>query len=310
MTGIEVKRVSPEGVATHPDLADVEVYLMKVTPEVATELLKYNIKGQRKLSAEAVEKYAGDMATDEWVFNGAPILFDKKNQLIDGQHRLNAIMEADEAQVVVIVRGVDTDAMGTVDMNRRRSYADTIAMRGISHHADVAAIAGRNWYWFHGNYGMKSVARVAEPQFLNATPSNSQKDLWMHKVEERFQITFEHAAKFARKAVVARRGINAGTYGLAWIILTAVDRDLREAFFNEMLFEGDNKKISQPVHALQQRLGNLGARELLKKHDQLHLIFRTFNFWMAGTTMGTLNPPRPVRFDKLAMPEGWVEPTW
>lgn len=298
---------TPQNMATHPELPGVEVYLLKIDPEVAQEILNRNIIGQRRLSPDAVERYASDMAAYEWVFNGAPILIDEKNQLIDGQHRLNAIIEADEAQIVVIVRGVSTDAMGTVDMNRRRSYADTLAMRHIKNHVAVAAINGRLWYWFHGNYGLKGVARVAVPKFLAATPSNSAKDLQMLKVEEAYNITVEQAAAFAIRAARQRPGIVSSIYGLMWVLLSGVDKDQREKFFFELLEQQDPQKITSAVMMLINRLGRLKVRETMKPVDQLDALIVTFNRWVNGEGGKTLMPPRPVRFDTVAQLDGWTE---
>ncbi len=98
---------------------------------MAAELLALNTKGQRTISRDAVERYAVDMSTLDWVFNGAAILISNTNELLDGQHRLSAIIESGENQVVLIVRGIDPVAMATIDAGRKRSYADSLKIRGL-----------------------------------------------------------------------------------------------------------------------------------------------------------------------------------
>lgn len=293
--------------ATHDKLEGIEVYLLEITPEVAAELLALNAKGQRTISAAAVERYATDMATLDWIFNGAPILISNTNELLDGQHRLSAIIESGESQVVLIVRGVDPMAMATIDAGRKRSYADSLKIRGYANHTAVAAINARVWYWFHGNYGTRGVARVAEPKYLSSTPSNAQKDFWMAQVEQAYGIKIAHAATFANRAYGLRRGISTGTYGLAWVLLSGIDKDLREKFFHELLVESESSKSGYPVQALINRLGRLRPREEFSQVDQLDALFTAYNFWAAGRELTTLTPPRPVRFDKLELPEGYKE---
>lgn len=293
--------------ATHDKLEGIEVYLLEITPEVAAELLALNAKGQRTISAAAVERYATDMATLDWIFNGAPILISNTNELLDGQHRLSAIIESGESQVVLIVRGVDPMAMATIDAGRKRSYADSLKIRGYANHTAVAAINARVWYWFHGNYGTRGVARVAEPKYLSSTPSNAQKDFWMAQVEQAYEIKIAHAATFANRAYSLRRGISTGTYGLAWVLLSGIDKDLREKFFHELLVESESSKSGYPVQALINRLGRLRPREEFSQVDQLDALFTAYNFWAAGRELTTLTPPRPVRFDKLELPEGYKE---
>jgi hypothetical protein len=293
--------------ATHDKLPGIEVYLLEVGPDVAAELLALNTKGQRTISRDAVERYATDMATLDWVFNGAAILISNTNELLDGQHRLSAIIESGENQVVLIVRGIDPVAMATIDAGRKRSYADSLKIRGFSNHTAVAAINARIWYWFHGNYGTRGVARVADPKHLSSTPSNAQKDFWMTQIEKAYEITVPQAATFANRAYGLRRGISTGTYGLAWIILSGIDKELREKFFHELLVESESPKSGYPIVALTNRLARLRPREEFSQVDQLDALFTTYNHWVAGKALLTLTPPRPVRFDTLEMPEGYKE---
>jgi hypothetical protein len=293
--------------ATHSKLPGIEVYLLEITPEVAAELLALNTKGQRTISHDAVERYATDMVTMDWLFNGAAILISNTNELLDGQHRLSAIIESGESQVVLIVRGIDPKAMTTIDAGRKRSYADSLKIRGFANHTAVAAINARIWYWFHGNYGTRGVARVGDPKYLSSTPSNAQKDFWMTKVEDAYEIKIAQAATFANRAYGLRRGISTGTYGLAWVILSGVDKDLREQFFHELLIESESPKSGYPITALTNRLQRLRPREEFSPVDQLDALFTTYNFWVAGKELTTLTPPRPVRFDKLELPEGYNE---
>lgn len=293
--------------ATHEKLPGIEVYLLEITPDVAAELLALNTKGQRTISRDAVERYAVDMSTLDWVFNGAAILISNTNELLDGQHRLSAIIESGESQVVLIVRGIDPVAMATIDAGRRRSYADSLKIRGYANHTAVAAINARIWYWFHGNYGTRGVARVGDPKYLSSTPSNAQKDFWMNTVEKAYGITIPHAATFANRAYALRRGISTGTYGLAWVILSGVDKDLREKFFHELLVESESSKTGYPIVALTNRLSRLKPREEFSQVDQLDALFTTYNYWVAGKALDTLSPPRPVRFDRLELPEGYEE---
>lgn len=294
-------------IAMHPELPGVEVFLIKVGPEQAAEMLKRNTDGQRTISKISVEKLATDMATMEWMFNGAPLLFGSDGKLYDGQHRLTAIVDSGEEQVLLIVTGIDPNAMDTIDTNRRRSYADTLKMKGISNHPIVAALAGRSWYWFHGNYGDRGIARVADPKYLSATPSNAQKNFWMEHVEKAYDITFEQAAAFGAQAYQARPGVSSGTYALAWVVLSGIDKDLREKFFFELLKESASTASGYPIVAFTNRLLRLKSRERLTRVDQLDAIWTTYNGWLNGRTIRTLTPPRPVNFSTVEIPDGFVE---
>lgn len=300
---------SPRDVATSDDLPGISVYLLKVTPEVAEELLNLNSSGQRTLTSTTVERYATDMATEDWIFNGAPILITNKNVLIDGQHRLNAIVASDEPQTLLVVYGVDEEAMATVDNGRRRSYGDVLKMRKVKNHGLVAALTARVWHWYHGNYGARGIGRVPNPTHANSLPSNAQRDYWMTQTEKTFGITFEAAATFGAKMGRDRRGISSVTWALAWIILSGVNKDLREQFFWQLDLGRQSGEVSRPVMALINRMSNLKARENWTNVDQLHLIFTTYNAWINGEEIQTVTIPRkPISFKTLAVPAEYEEP--
>jgi len=65
-----------------------------ITPEKAKELLENNAENQRKINKQRIKKYAEDMKNGSWVYNGETIIVSKSGKLIDGQHRLMAVVES------------------------------------------------------------------------------------------------------------------------------------------------------------------------------------------------------------------------
>lgn len=302
---------------THEDAPGIEVFFLKVTPEVAGELLELNAKGQRTITKATVERYASDMITDDWTINGDTIRISKDNELLDGQHRLSSIVASDIPQILLVVTGLDKEAMITIDSGRKRTFSDMLKMEGVSNHANVAAAISRSWYWYKGNYGIRNVGRIDNPMFLGASPSHAAKKAFAEKVEKAFEITFEAAAKFGSYASTKRRGISASTYSLAWVVLSGIDRDrrnageesdLRELFFNELLHEPKSNKADYPVNALTNRLMRLNKNDTLDNVDQLDALFTAFTKWAKGERLETIRrPQRPVRAALLQMPYGFVE---
>lgn len=292
---------------THPDLPNISVYLVRVTPDLAAQMLKNNSQGQRTISSAVVARYAEDMDTEDWQFNGAPIMISSDNKLLDGQHRLSAIVESKQAQLLLVVHGLNAEAMSTIDANRPRSYADILKIREVPHHANVAALTGRVWHWFHGNYGVGKTARVAKPLHLGGSPSHAQRDFWTKKIETAYEITFVAAAKFAASAAQRRKGITLSTYGLAWILLSGIDKYIRDEFFNDLLNNDLNYVRSQQCQALHNRLNNIRANEEFDNVDQLDALLTTYNAWVNGHELTNLKPPRPVRWNTLEIPKDYKE---
>jgi hypothetical protein len=291
---------------THDDLPGVDIHLVKVDSETARTWLKQNMPNQRTLSETTYEGYASDMVTGDWMFAGDPIRFDNRNFLIDGQHRLTAIAESGEAQVLLVIRGLDPDVVAAIDGGRKRSYADIIKMRDIKNHTAVASIVNRSWHWYHGCYGKRNVARVALTPFLASSPSNAQKDAIKELIEAKFEITFEQAAQRALNYYALRPGITVATYGLFWVILSGIDKDLREKFFHELTVEPEFPQMGYPIMALINRLSRVEKGDL-DSVDQLDALCRVYNAWLKDAKMETVKAPRPVRWSVVAIPEGFKE---
>lgn len=301
-----------ENVIKHPTLP-IEIYLVNMTREAAAEILKTNTKGQRTISQGAVGKYASDMGTGDWYFNGAPVLISDKNELLDGQHRLSAIIESGEPQLLLVVRGVTAEVMATIDAGRGRTYADILKIREYANHSYLAGLTAKVWHWWHGNYGASNVARVQEPTHLGSAPSHAQRDYWWKRVEDAYDVSLPAATTFgltaARKMTQAQMtGISPGNYSLAWLVLSTIDKYTRDEFFNELLDGPENANTGNPIQALRNRLLRLRPREQFDATDQLDALFTTYNAWSRGVQLNTISTLRMVRYNTIAQPIGWNEP--
>jgi hypothetical protein len=125
----------------------VHVVTEKITPKRAAELLERN-EINRHLRDRTVEAFAEDMRNDAWNgLNGETIKFGLDGRLKDGQHRLWAIVQADIPVEMLVEYGVPDDAQSTIDTGMRRSYADTLALRGEHEVISLAALVKRVWMW-------------------------------------------------------------------------------------------------------------------------------------------------------------------
>ena len=112
-----------------------------ITPEIAESYLQHNINN-RPLKPKTVEKFAFSLSQGQWVQNGDTIRFDLEGTLIDGQHRLKAVVKAQMPLVdQPVVRGLPLEAWRTIDDGTRRTDADVLARCGIKNAAGLAALA-------------------------------------------------------------------------------------------------------------------------------------------------------------------------
>jgi len=101
-----------------------------VTPKQAEAWLNKTNKKNRKLSKALYSFYANDMRYGRWRLNGAPIQFNKNNMLIDGQHRLQAIVEANVPQWFLVLSGMPESTQMVIDNGKLRTVDDVLGIMG------------------------------------------------------------------------------------------------------------------------------------------------------------------------------------
>lgn len=103
-----------------------ELEIVRVTPDLAAEWLeKYN-DGNRRLSRSVIATYARDMLNDNWRLTHQSIAFDDEGRLLDGQHRLAAVVEADVPVDFTVQRGWDRETFSVVDTGFKRAASHFI----------------------------------------------------------------------------------------------------------------------------------------------------------------------------------------
>jgi hypothetical protein len=96
----------------------------EISPDQAAEYLKFN-KGNRRVVKSQVKFLAATIRNNEWVLTHQGIAFDENGKLVDGQHRLFAIIEAGATVPMVVTRGLDQyKAFLVTDIGRMRNTAD------------------------------------------------------------------------------------------------------------------------------------------------------------------------------------------
>ena len=97
--------------------------VLTITPKIAEYLISNNWPENRKLSETTYKKYAVDIKNGNWKLNGEAVIFTKTSKLVDGQHRLWAVIEAEAPFTTLVTFGVEEDAFSTIDSGYTRSIS-------------------------------------------------------------------------------------------------------------------------------------------------------------------------------------------
>lgn len=98
-----------------------------ITPEDATRWLQANCKN-RPVRKRHVEFLANEIKNGNWQVNGQPIIIADNEQVLDGQHRLLAVIEAGMSIKTMVTYGIPESAFATIDTGAVRTSADALCL--------------------------------------------------------------------------------------------------------------------------------------------------------------------------------------
>lgn len=110
----------------------MEAKIELITPKIAEQYLEKNSNNYRRLYKATVDQYASEMLNGKWIFNGEAIKFNKSGKLVDGQHRLSAIVKSGCSIPMVVITDVNDD-VNTFDIGKTRSVSDIAAANGLDY---------------------------------------------------------------------------------------------------------------------------------------------------------------------------------
>lgn len=145
--------------------------LYDVTPTLAAKWLERNTRN-RPLSNSVVLRYAADMRAGRWKVTGDAIAFDTTGAVINGQHRLWAVLESNVTIKMLVVFDLDPDVVYVLDDHFKRRLTDIlhIARPGSNiqtKHTAVARAMMFNLTSVDKKGQMSRVSRQAQVEFMD-----------------------------------------------------------------------------------------------------------------------------------------------
>lgn len=194
-----------------------------ITPEVAQGLLVEHNKLNRKENSKHIDTIAKDMLSGCWHLNHQPIAVDADANVIDGQHRLAAVLKSGKPQpFLVVLYSRSLQVNNTIDTGRPRSYLDHIAMKGDFTLGNLEQSMLRFLHGMAtGSYGQKA--------------SSAAMEMVREEYDEAIKFVLTHYRERVRGIVAAMLAAIASAYGhvpndkLARFIHVLVNRTASES---------------------------------------------------------------------------------
>lgn len=229
-----------------------------VTPERAEQLLALNTIN-RGISGSVVDKYARDMRAGRWRLNGQTIKLTTSGQLLDGQHRLEAVKKARRAFPAIVVEGVPESCLGSLDVGHKRSLGEILRDRGEVNTASLASAL--RWLWM-----LKHEVILA----ANTSPTNGE---MLELLEENPKI--RNGQKYAASL---RDFMGSGITAALHFVFSEKDADQADVFF-ERLVDGVELTSTNPIYHLRERLIKIRASHRVRaaEAERVALAIKAWN---------------------------------
>lgn len=208
----------------------MQLEFQTITPEQAQELLTNHNPSNRRLDTRhavflAQEMERGTFRPD----NGDSIRIDVDGNILDGQHRLAAIVKTGKPVEMLVAKGVDRETFATIDTGKRRTLQDVVGIE-LARSGVVApkglATAARLLHQYESRFevGMLDPSRGARAQ---AVPVDTVREACGRPG---FVDVVERAAKIARKMVV----VKTAPVAVALVVSELDNKAASDIFFHRM----------------------------------------------------------------------------
>lgn len=224
----------------------MNIEVVEMTPERAGRLLSKNTRN-RKIRPFHAKNLARQMSQGLWRQDGSPIRVSSDGVLLDGQHRLLAIIESGITVQVVLVTGLGNETMAVIDTGAVRSFADVLALNTDLKFnvAGVASIVRSVNKW---RRGARAEAFIKGTGVYSRFPMDNQ--TLLAEFLDKPDVFIDLEAR-ARKIRSAHRGWKLGgsVSGALAFAFDEIDRDDSREFFQK-LTSGANMDMQHPIMAV------------------------------------------------------------
>lgn len=247
---------------------------------------------QRNINKGNVKMLQAQMQQGKWQLNGDAIRQDISGNICDGQHRLMACINAKCNFATLFVKGIEIEAMHTIDTGKNRSLADVLDIKmghSVKYTKNITSVAKFVFSFDLGQIG--TAATSATHRGLSMDTSDLLE--WIENNPDIYSFIEETMKIYSRGDTL----ISPKLYcSLKWI-LSRADTEKAEIFFKE-LSDGINISNENPISALRRKLlrskTSADKRDKITSTEQIFLIFKVWDAYINGKVITNLVIPKTL----------------
>ncbi|WP_129815099.1 hypothetical protein [Streptomyces albidoflavus] len=267
------------------------IRILKITPDNAADFLSRN-SVNRRLDMGQVGNLARIIRRGEWKLTHQGIAFDENDQLLDGQHRLRAVIEANSAVEMYAFYGLPRDTFPVLDIGKRRSASDTLYSTGAKY-LPLLSSTIRHVNLFHNIPNERwtgAQAHVSNDIILSS----------YHADKNRYEEAVTVGRELAKYLFATQTAVS-----VAYFVTTEVAPAAEVDTWLEGLKSGASLDAGDPRLALREvprETPRRGAKRRMTMRDQVAIYIKAWNAWVNPDTASTLRLQRLRKGEKMPIP--------
>lgn len=248
-----------------------EIFVEEIDPKTAAQMLERNTHN-RMIRQRHVDAMARDMENNQWRMNGEAIKIAKDGTILDGQHRLLAVVQSGVTITTAVVVNLDPEDQDVMDSGRTRTFADILRLRGETYSHEKAALVRKIIMWEQQSLRSNTL-EITRQEML---------DVFLSEREE-----IEEAVVMA---VRCANSMNAPRSVMSLVAYLLYQVDPEDAdFFLSRAADGQDLVEGNPIYALRRALQNrLYVNSTVATYTILGLCLKAWNAWRDGREVQVL----------------------
>lgn len=260
-----------------------------IDPEIAKEMLKGNFDN-RAASKRHVDFLSAQMKSGKWKFGGDPIRIAASGRILDGQHRLQAIIQANYTDEFLVIREMDETVFDVLDTGKPRGAADVLEIKKIPQSSKIATLVSkillydRDIFFFKGRGSGIGAKKVSNSEILKYAESNLDRLHYLVKEGSRRYLVF--------------KPITSAMFSFLQYLFDQLSEE-DSAIFLDKLAHGTGLEVGSPILLLRNRfIEEAAAKTTLPERWKLALAIRAWNHFRQGNTLKVLQHATSSEFPK------------
>lgn len=262
-------------------MTNIKSEIMTITPSRAERWLDKNPKN-RTMNKKRVLRLVKSIKSGQWQVNGEAITIANDGTLLNGQHRLQAVVMSKTPIKSYVIQGLPRSAMTTIDLGAPRTLGNHLQMAG--HKGAVFALAsavGICLDFQTGTY-INNKEKTSPDEMLEFISNNKH----ILKAAE----VYTHVDKAEFRELLAQ-SISIATY----FLFCKINRDKAETFFHGLV-KGTSLGEKSPILKLRTEL--IGLRKQSKhaelaRQASLWYLCQAFQAYLDGSRVDRLPDYKP-----------------